>query len=415
MASLSFHEIVKQYPGNPNKTLDGISLEVASGELLVLVGPSGCGKSTLLRTIAGLESISSGTLKIGERVVNDVHPKDRDIAMVFQSYALYPHMTVRRNMAFGLEVRKTPRPEIDRLVNDAAQMLGLEPFLDKLPKQLSGGQRQRVAMGRAIVRRPSVFLFDEPLSNLDASLRNQMRVEIKRLHQQLATTMVYVTHDQVEAMTLADRIAVLNRGHLQQVGSPLDLFYNPQNRFVASFIGSPSMHFLPATLSPTADADTWTATLTPTSLSPTSPNSASPSATSSSTSSATTSAPLSIPFALPPSCPWRPTPQQAVTLGLRPQSLTLATPQTPASATLTATLDIVEMLGWEAHLHCRLPSGQALLAVVTAADASALRANSLIKLTVPPDELLAFDPQTDAALFTRPIKRSITPSQEPSI
>jgi ABC-type sugar transport system ATPase subunit len=399
MASLSFHEIVKQYPGNPNKTLDGISLEVASGELLVLVGPSGCGKSTLLRTIAGLESISSGTLKIGERVVNDVHPKDRDIAMVFQSYALYPHMTVRRNMAFGLEVRKTPRPEIDRLVNDAAQMLGLEPFLDKLPKQLSGGQRQRVAMGRAIVRRPSVFLFDEPLSNLDASLRNQMRVEIKRLHQQLATTMVYVTHDQVEAMTLADRIAVLNRGHLQQVGSPLDLFYNPQNRFVASFIGSPSMHFLPATLSPTADADTWTATLTPDAAAPT------PAASGS----------LSIPLTLPPNCPWRPAPQQAVTLGIRPQSITLATPQTPPAATLTATLDIIETLGWEAHLHCRLPSGQALLAVVTAADASALRPNSAITLTVPPDELLAFDPQTDAALFTRPIKRSIALSQEPSI
>lgn len=393
MASLSFDKIVKQYPGNLNKTLDGISLEVASGELLVLVGPSGCGKSTLLRTIAGLESITSGALKIGARVVNDVHPKDRDIAMVFQSYALYPHMTVRRNMGFGLEVRKTPRPEIDKLVTEAAQMLGLTPHLDKLPKALSGGQRQRVAMGRAIVRRPSVFLFDEPLSNLDAALRNQMRVEIKRLHQQLATTMVYVTHDQVEAMTLADRIAVLNLGHLQQVGSPLELFYNPQNRFVASFIGSPSMHFLPATLTAAPSGPgLWTATLT---------DSGSP--------------PISLALALPPACPWTPSPGQAVTLGVRPQSLTLATPQTPPHATLPATLDFIETLGWEAHLHCRLASGQSLLAVVTAADASALRPNAAVTLTAPPDELLAFDTTTDAALFTRPIKRSVALPVEPGI
>ena len=212
MAELTLRGIVKRYGNAKNATLKGIDLDIRDGEFLVLVGPSGCGKSTLLRTIAGLESITAGELKIGDRVVNDIHPKDRDIAMVFQSYALYPHMTIRRNMAFGLEVRKMPKNEIDRLVSEASAMLGLDDYLDKLPKMLSGGQRQRVAMGRAIVRRPKVFLFAEPLSTLDAALRTQMRVEIRRLHKKLQTTIIYVTHDQVEAMTLADRIAVLNGG-----------------------------------------------------------------------------------------------------------------------------------------------------------------------------------------------------------
>ena len=211
MAGLTLKGIVKRY-GNANPTLKGIDLDIRDGEFLVLVGPSGCGKSTLLRTIAGLESITAGDLYIGDRRVNDVHPKDRDIAMVFQSYALYPHMTIRRNISFGLEVRKMPKDQIDKLVAEASEMLGLNEHLDKLPKMLSGGQRQRVAMGRAIVRRPKVFLFDEPLSNLDAALRTQMRVEIRRLHKKLNTTIIYVTHDQVEAMTLADRIAVLNGG-----------------------------------------------------------------------------------------------------------------------------------------------------------------------------------------------------------
>ena len=242
MAAIQFRDIRKSY-GDVH-VLHGIDLEVADGEFLVLVGPSGCGKSTLLRCIAGLETISSGELRIGERRVNEVEPRDRDVAMVFQSYALYPHMTVRRNMAFALELRRTPQPEIDRAVADAARMLELEPLLDRLPKELSGGQRQRVAMGRAIVRRPSVFLFDEPLSNLDAALRAQLRVELKSLHQTLRTTMVYVTHDQVEAMTLADRIAILEGGHLQQVGTPAELYADPDNRFVAGFIGSPSMSFL---------------------------------------------------------------------------------------------------------------------------------------------------------------------------
>jgi multiple sugar transport system ATP-binding protein len=222
----------------------GISLDVPHNEFLVLVGPSGCGKSTTLRMIAGLETIDGGTIEIGDRVVNDIAPKDRDIAMVFQNYALYPHMTVYENMAFGLKLRGFPKPEIDQRVREAADILGIGELLERRPKALSGGQRQRVAMGRAIVRKPQVFLFDEPLSNLDAKLRVQMRTEIKKLHQKVATTAIYVTHDQIEAMTLADRIVVLNKGRIEQIGDPLTLYENPANRFVASFIGSPAMNFL---------------------------------------------------------------------------------------------------------------------------------------------------------------------------
>jgi ABC-type sugar transport system ATPase subunit len=242
MATLKLNALKKAY--GDTQVLHRVDLDVQDGEFLVLVGPSGCGKSTLLRCIAGLEEISDGDLFIAERRVNDVAPRDRDVAMVFQSYALYPHMTVRQNMEFGLKVRKTPKAEIAERVNAAAEMLGLTPLLDRLPKAMSGGQRQRVAMGRAIVRRPSVFLFDEPLSNLDASLRNQMRVELKRLHRALDATIVYVTHDQVEALTLADRILVLKDGIVQQHGTPQELFDTPANRFVAGFIGSPAMNFL---------------------------------------------------------------------------------------------------------------------------------------------------------------------------
>ncbi len=240
MATLSFDAVEKRYGAVP--VLHRVDLEVADGEFVVLVGSSGCGKSTLLRCIAGLETISSGELRLGGQRVNEVAPRDRDVAMVFQSYALYPHMTVRENMAFALELRK--HPETAARVADAARMLELGHLLDRYPKELSGGQRQRVAMGRAIVRRPKVFLFDEPLSNLDASLRQQLRVELRRLHRELATTTVYVTHDQVEAMTLADRIVVLDKGVIQQVGTPDELFFEPANRFVAGFIGSPSMNFL---------------------------------------------------------------------------------------------------------------------------------------------------------------------------
>ncbi len=247
MAEVSLRFVEKVYDRKV-RVLAGITMDVADGEFLALVGPSGCGKSTLLRCIAGLEEITSGDLHIDNKRVNDMPPKDRDIAMVFQSYALYPHMTVRDNVAFSLAVRKVKKDEINRRVEVAAEQLGLTPLLDRFPKQLSGGQRQRVAMGRAIVRHPKVFLFDEPLSNLDASLRVQMRVELKKLHQRLKTTMIYVTHDQIEAMTLADRIAVLNGGLLQQVGTPAELYETPSNRFVAGFIGSPSMNFAEAVI-----------------------------------------------------------------------------------------------------------------------------------------------------------------------
>jgi multiple sugar transport system ATP-binding protein len=224
----------------------GVDLHIKSGEFLVMLGPSGCGKTTLLRLIAGLEQIDEGELRMDGRRMNDVAPRDRDTAMVFQSYALYPHMTVRENLAFGLTLRKTPKDEISRRVDEAARLLELSHLLDRKPKQLSGGQRQRVAMGRAIVRKPSVFLFDEPLSNLDTALRVQMRGELARLHRRLGATMIYVTHDQVEAMTLATRVAVFNQGFLQQCGHPLELYNRPANRFVAGFLGSPSMNFLTA-------------------------------------------------------------------------------------------------------------------------------------------------------------------------
>ncbi|WP_437614901.1 ABC transporter ATP-binding protein [Erwinia sp. V71] len=243
MAQIALSQIEKRY-GNV-EVLRDINLTIQDGEFVVLVGPSGCGKSTLLRTIAGLELASAGDIHIGERLMNDVAPRDRDISMVFQSYALYPHLTVARNMGFSLEVQKRPKAEIEEKVKRAAQILSLSHLLDRRPKELSGGQRQRVAMGRAIVRQPQVFLFDEPLSNLDAQLRGQMRVEIKKLHQQMNNTIVYVTHDQVEAMTLADRIVVLNHGVIQQVGTPLELYDTPANQFVASFIGSPAMNFIP--------------------------------------------------------------------------------------------------------------------------------------------------------------------------
>ena len=247
MASLSLKNICKVYP-NGFEAVKNFNLEIADQEFIIFVGPSGCGKSTTLRMIAGLEDISSGELKIGDRVVNDVEPKDRDIAMVFQNYALYPHMSVYDNMAFGLKLRKVPKDQIDKMVKEAAKILDLEKLLDRKPKALSGGQRQRVAMGRAIVRNPKVFLMDEPLSNLDAKLRVQMRVEISKLHQRLGTTIIYVTHDQTEAMTLGPRIVVMKDGVIQQVDTPQNLYQKPQNLFVAGFMGSPQMNFLDATV-----------------------------------------------------------------------------------------------------------------------------------------------------------------------
>ena len=243
---ISLHNIVVEFDGE--KILKNIDLDIRDKEFVTLLGPSGCGKSTTLRMIAGLEDITKGELKIGDRVVNDVAPKDRDIAMVFQSYALYPHMTVYKNMAFGLELRKIPKDEIDRRVREAAKVLDIEHLLKRKPRALSGGQRQRVALGRAMVRSPSVFLLDEPLSNLDAKLRTNMRTEIKKLHRRLGTTFIYVTHDQTEAMTMGDRIVVMKDGVIQQVDSPQNLYKHPQNMFVAGFIGSPQMNFLDATV-----------------------------------------------------------------------------------------------------------------------------------------------------------------------
>ncbi|HEY3348431.1 MAG TPA: sn-glycerol-3-phosphate ABC transporter ATP-binding protein UgpC [Thermoanaerobaculia bacterium] len=244
MAEVRLEKIGKAY--GQTRVLSGLDLDVKDGEFLVLVGPSGCGKSTALRIIAGLDEPTEGTISIGGRVVNGVPPRERDIAMVFQSYALYPHMTVRANLSFGLEMRKVPRVEADARLHDAAEFLGLSPFLDRTPRQLSGGQRQRVALGRALVRRPALFLFDEPLSNLDAALRVQMRAELARLQERYATTSIYVTHDQVEAMTLGHRIAILNDGVLQQVGPPLDVYRDPANLFVAGFLGTPPINRLQA-------------------------------------------------------------------------------------------------------------------------------------------------------------------------
>jgi multiple sugar transport system ATP-binding protein len=246
MASVSIRNVRKSY--GTVEIIKGVSIDIQDGEFVILVGPSGCGKSTLLRMIAGLEEISGGTVAIDDRVVNDVPPKDRDIAMVFQNYALYPHMTIADNMSFALRLKNTAKSEIAAKVERAAGILGLGPLLGRFPRQLSGGQRQRVAMGRAIVRDPKVFLFDEPLSNLDAKLRVQMRTEIKEMHQRLKTTTVYVTHDQIEAMTMADKIVVMHDGIIEQIGAPLDLYDNPANMFVAGFIGSPAMNFIPGSI-----------------------------------------------------------------------------------------------------------------------------------------------------------------------
>jgi multiple sugar transport system ATP-binding protein len=246
MADVTLRKVIKRY--DDVEAVRGIDLDIADHEFIVLVGPSGCGKSTTLRMIAGLEDISDGDIMIGGDVVNDVPPKDRDIAMVFQNYALYPHMTVAENMSFGLRLKHYPKAEINARVTEAARLLDITDLINRKPKQLSGGQRQRVAMGRAIVRNPKVFLFDEPLSNLDAKLRVQMRIEIKKVHQKVRTTTVYVTHDQVEAMTLADRVVVMNKGRIEQIGTPNELYHKPATRFVAGFIGSPAMNFIPCRL-----------------------------------------------------------------------------------------------------------------------------------------------------------------------
>lgn len=385
MAGLTLKGIVKRY-GNAAPTLKGIDLDIRDGEFLVLVGPSGCGKSTLLRTIAGLESITDGDLYIGDRRVNDVHPKDRDIAMVFQSYALYPHMTIRRNISFGLEVRKMPKDEIDALVAEASEMLGLNDHLDKLPKMLSGGQRQRVAMGRAIVRRPKVFLFDEPLSNLDAALRTQMRVEIRRLHKKLKTTIIYVTHDQVEAMTLADRIAVLNGGYLQQVGSPIELFLMPKNKFVAGFIGSPAMNFIDAKIE-SNDGRIFVRI------------------------DANNKLELSANIAD------KVKDAQNIILGIRPQDVVLA--DDGLEPNLHVSVDVIETLGWESHVHFKL-GDLPFLSVLEAQKAASFTDGQSVDLHVPANAIHLFDAKTEVAiahggqLDAQTHESHETPAQEPA-
>ena len=317
MSDIRFANIVKTYD-NGFTAVKGINLHVQDHEFMVLVGPSGCGKTTSLRMIAGLEDVTDGDLFLGQRRINDVEPKHRDVAMVFQSYALYPHMSVYENMAFSLKLKKMPRPEIHQRVEDAVRMLGLRDHLHKLPKQLSGGQRQRVALGRAIVRNPAVYLFDEPLSNLDAKLRGEMRYELKTLQQRLKTTMVYVTHDQVEAMTLGDRITVMSHGEIQQVAQPTVIYESPYNRFVAAFIGSPGMNFLNAKLERSGDA--WTVALT---------------------GGQRLAATMAQRHAFPAHA------GKEVVLGIRPEHLSHGdfTPETPETSTVTMTVTVVELMG----------------------------------------------------------------------
>ena len=325
MAGVKLEGVRKIYTeGAQQVAVDRVDLDVRDGEFVVLVGPSGCGKSTTLRMIAGLESISAGTVKIGDRVVNDVPPKARDIAMVFQNYALYPHMTVRENLGFALKLKNMPGAEIEKRVRMAASTLGLEEYLERKPKNLSGGQRQRVALGRAIVRQPQAFLFDEPLSNLDAQMRVSMRREIARLHQELKVTMIYVTHDQVEAMTLGDRIVVMSKGHVMQIDTPINLYEKPKNRFVAGFIGNPAMNFVNGIVEGggpsrfVAEGGDWEINL--------------PARVAASLTSAR---------------------GKAVTLGIRPEDVSIVAGAGAAPATANARLDLVESLGNETFIYAR--------------------------------------------------------------
>ncbi|MDP8223819.1 MAG: sn-glycerol-3-phosphate ABC transporter ATP-binding protein UgpC [Candidatus Lernaella stagnicola] len=356
-AFIELRDVVKAY--GDNVILQGIDLGIRRGEFLVLVGPSGCGKSTLLRCIAGLEEITSGSLFIDGRLSNRVHPKDRDLAMVFQSYALYPHLTVEENLGFSLSVRKMPKDEVRRLVAETAERLGLSPLLSRYPKQLSGGQRQRVAVGRAIVRQPNAFLFDEPLSNLDAALRSLMRVELKKLHRDLATTMIYVTHDQVEAMTLADRIVVLEGGIIQQIGTPGDLFNTPANRFVAHFIGSPPMNFFPATF------DAGAATATAPGLSLTLPDAY----------RALHNAP------------------SEVIVGVRPAGLQLD----GDGGAVEGVVEVVEPVGGESYVHVRVGESPCV-AQIDAAAAARLTPEREVTFRVAPAQVYLFDRHTEAAI-----------------
>jgi sn-glycerol 3-phosphate transport system ATP-binding protein len=339
MASITIRDVRKTYPGG-FEAIKGVSLDIADGEMVVLVGPSGCGKSTLLRMIAGLETISDGEIAIDGRVVNNLEPSERDIAMVFQNYALYPHMTVRQNMAYGLKNRKMAATEIERRIAAAAGSLEIGALLDRKPRQLSGGQRQRVAMGRAIVREPKAFLFDEPLSNLDAKLRVQMRVEIRRLQRTLATTSVYVTHDQMEAMTLADRLVVLNGGQIEQVGTPIELYERPATTFVAAFIGSPAMNLV-------------------------------------STEALGTDAPgLSLPLGV-------------ATIGVRPEDLKISDTREGSTFSLAVDIGAIELVGAESYIHATTTGGVEI--VFRVAGRSTMAIGSRVMLQAEPDVVHCFD------------------------
>jgi multiple sugar transport system ATP-binding protein len=364
MAFVTIRNLNKTF--GPVRAVRDVNLEIRDREFLVLVGPSGCGKTTTMRMVAGLESITSGDVLIGDKVVNDLPPMDRDIAMVFQNYALYPHMSVYDNMAFGLKMRKFERAEIARRVQEAAAILGIEDYLARKPRQLSGGQRQRVALGRAIVRHPQVFLFDEPLSNLDAKLRVQMRLEIKKLHTRLGTTAIYVTHDQVEAMTLGDRVVVMRDGLVQQVGEPLELYHRPANRFVASFIGSPAMNFAPVKLSRTQGA-LWATN-------------------------------ESMRIKVPEETASRLAPRgdgEAI-LGVRPEDLRVALESEAIDMSFEARVEVVEQLGSEVLLDVSVGSGGQIIAAVEPTVRAKIR--DKLRLALNPQRLHFFDPQTEAAI-----------------
>ncbi|MDA0577517.1 MAG: sn-glycerol-3-phosphate ABC transporter ATP-binding protein UgpC [Verrucomicrobia bacterium] len=363
MAKVTLQHVDKVYPGGV-KAVSDFNLEITDGEFVVLVGPSGCGKSTTLRMVAGLEEISRGVVQIGDRVVNDVPPKDRDIAMVFQNYALYPHMTVYDNMAFGLKLRKYPKKEIDQRIREAARILGLDQLLERRPKALSGGQRQRVAVGRAIVRKPAVFLFDEPLSNLDAKLRVQMRVEINQLHAQLNATMIYVTHDQTEAMTMGDRIVVMRDGLVLQVADPLTLYDDPADMFVAGFIGTPAMNFVPGRITGAGDTLRF---------------------------SAEGCIEMPIPASLRQGLSaFR---DKAVTFGIRPEDIGSARAiENKSSPKLRARVDVIEPMGCEAYVH--LSAGTARL-VARTDPYHVFHTGESIELPLYSEKARFFDPATE--------------------
>jgi ABC-type sugar transport system ATPase subunit len=347
MSEVKIIDLCKSY--GPVDVLKNVDLQVEDGSFVVLVGPSGCGKSTLLRTIAGLEPITSGSINIGGRQVNDLPPAKREIAMVFQSYALYPHKNVYDNMAFGLKFAKTPKAEIDQRVSEAARILQLGPLLKRRPRELSGGQRQRVAIGRAIVRKPQVFLFDEPLSNLDAALRSNTRVEIAKLHKLLKATIIYVTHDQVEAMTLADKIVVMNNGRVEQAGRPLDLYYKPANIFVAGFLGSPAMNFLAATVTKKDQLDFG--------------------------------AGMNMKLALPAACKLG----DKLTLGCRPEHIQF---NAKGGKQLSGTVDIIERLGEVGYAYVALPNGQTMIAQVNGDPR--IGSGEPVSLVLSPDQIHLF-------------------------